>query len=78
MAKREKQTSRTEPSGHLIYDKDGAENSGGRTVYSVNGAGSVRWCHWGKLVSTSQESTVDFVRIDISIVVMFLKHGLLC
>lgn len=31
-----------------------------------------------KLVSTSQESTVDFVRIDISIVVMFLKHGLLC
>lgn len=30
------------------------------------------------LVSTSQESTTDFVRVDISIVVMFLKHGLLC
>lgn len=41
----DKQTSRTK----WTLDKGGAEYIGARTVFSVNGAGSVRWYHWGKI-----------------------------
>lgn len=30
------------------------------------------------VVPPSQKSTVDFVTVDIGVVVMFLKHALIC
>lgn len=75
-----------EYNGPLIYDKNDSEDGGGGwAVFPISGAPldgiSIGWhLHWmaslGKInVVTASQQAVDFVRFDVGILVMFLRHG---